>query len=175
MGRFRYYDQLRPAEREIYRRSDQIVAIELDEPERLLPRVAALEAALASSERPRVEAAAQSLIDALTDALATHRAVAEGPLAEQVVAASAMLVRALRAGGTVYWVGNGGSAADAQHLAAELEMVAGTCAAQHPALRRGDDLDAEVVELEAIVRHACPRDRRDCPARGEPLSGRPQC
>jgi hypothetical protein len=70
VGRFRYYDQLRPAEREIYRRSDQVVAIELDEPERLLPRVAALEAALASSERPRVEAAAQSLIDALTDALA---------------------------------------------------------------------------------------------------------
>ena len=57
---------------------------------------------------------------ALQDALDTHRAVTEGPLAVQVVEAAARLVRALRAGGTVYWVGNGGSAADAQHLAAEL-------------------------------------------------------
>jgi D-sedoheptulose 7-phosphate isomerase len=57
---------------------------------------------------------------AFTEALATHRAVAEGPLAEQVVEAAAILIRALRSGGTVYWVGNGGSAADAQHLAAEL-------------------------------------------------------
>ncbi len=57
---------------------------------------------------------------ALEDALAVHRAVTEGPLAEQIVAAAEAMVRALRAGGTVYWVGNGGSAADAQHLAAEL-------------------------------------------------------
>ncbi len=57
---------------------------------------------------------------AIQGALDAHRAVTEGPLAAQVVDAAARLVRALRDGGTVYWVGNGGSAADAQHLAAEL-------------------------------------------------------
>ncbi len=39
----------------------------------------------------------------------------EGP----VTAVAALLVEAFRAGHTVYWMGNGGSAADAQHLAAE--------------------------------------------------------
>jgi D-sedoheptulose 7-phosphate isomerase len=38
---------------------------------------------------------------------------------EQVVAAARMLAQVLRAGGKVFIFGNGGSAADAQHLAAE--------------------------------------------------------
>jgi D-sedoheptulose 7-phosphate isomerase len=36
-----------------------------------------------------------------------------------VTAIAAVLVEAFRTGHTVYWMGNGGSAADAQHLAAE--------------------------------------------------------
>lgn len=41
-------------------------------------------------------------------------------MADQVVRAADLLVEALAGGGRVWFVGNGGSAADAQHLAAEL-------------------------------------------------------
>ena len=46
--------------------------------------------------------------------------LAEGDLPAQVARAGGVLARALRAGGKVMFCGNGGSAADAQHLAAEL-------------------------------------------------------
>jgi D-sedoheptulose 7-phosphate isomerase len=39
---------------------------------------------------------------------------------DQVAASAAMLIDCIRAGGCVYICGNGGSAADAQHIAAEL-------------------------------------------------------
>lgn len=39
---------------------------------------------------------------------------------EQIAAAAAMLIDCIRAGGCIYICGNGGSAADAQHIAAEL-------------------------------------------------------
>jgi D-sedoheptulose 7-phosphate isomerase len=39
---------------------------------------------------------------------------------EVIVAASEAMVRCLENGGTVFWCGNGGSAADCQHMAAEL-------------------------------------------------------
>lgn len=41
--------------------------------------------------------------------------------AKEIDAVAALLVRTLRAGRSVYVLGNGGSAADAQHFAAELE------------------------------------------------------
>src|SRR5262245_17590013 len=40
--------------------------------------------------------------------------------AQSIIAVAARLTSALRAGGTIYLCGNGGSAADAQHVAAEL-------------------------------------------------------
>jgi D-sedoheptulose 7-phosphate isomerase len=40
-------------------------------------------------------------------------------LADEVESASALIIAALRAGGRIFFCGNGGSAADAQHLAAE--------------------------------------------------------
>jgi D-sedoheptulose 7-phosphate isomerase len=46
--------------------------------------------------------------------------LAEGELPHQVASAGAVLVEALGGGGKVMFCGNGGSAADAQHLAAEL-------------------------------------------------------
>ncbi len=46
--------------------------------------------------------------------------LAEGDLPAQVARAGAVLGEALRAGGKIMFCGNGGSAADAQHLAAEL-------------------------------------------------------
>ena len=52
-----------------------------------------------------------------------HRAVAErlaGAVAEPVADAARDLLACLAGGGTVFVCGNGGSAADAQHLAAEL-------------------------------------------------------
>jgi D-sedoheptulose 7-phosphate isomerase len=52
--------------------------------------------------------------------LADRKGQLEKPhYAEQVTAIVAALVRAFRAGNKVLWFGNGGSAADAQHLAAE--------------------------------------------------------
>jgi D-sedoheptulose 7-phosphate isomerase len=43
-----------------------------------------------------------------------------GALAEQFVRATRAAVSAIKSGGTIYFAGNGGSAADAQHWAAEL-------------------------------------------------------
>lgn len=52
--------------------------------------------------------------------LADRRGLLEAPhYAEQVAAIVAALVDAFRSGKKVLWCGNGGSAADAQHLAAE--------------------------------------------------------
>ncbi len=61
--------------------------------------------------------------DVVERALGAHRLAVEhlaGPLAESVAAAAELLVAALRAHKKVMLCGNGGSAADAQHLAAEL-------------------------------------------------------
>ena len=43
-----------------------------------------------------------------------------GPLRPQIAALAQRLGDCLASGGRVFWCGNGGSAADAQHLAAEL-------------------------------------------------------
>jgi D-sedoheptulose 7-phosphate isomerase len=64
-----------------------------------------------------LEAAARSYLDA---SAAGAAAVAGGDLPSLVARAGSILGDALRAGGTVLFCGNGGSAADAQHLAAEL-------------------------------------------------------
>ncbi|HEX41174.1 MAG TPA: SIS domain-containing protein [Phycisphaerales bacterium] len=53
----------------------------------------------------------------------THKALVgqfESRGADSVIAAAQAIVRAIEAGGTVYLCGNGGSAADAQHIAGEL-------------------------------------------------------
>ena len=57
---------------------------------------------------------------ALVTASDVHRTVMHSDLCFLLVEAAELVTHSLRAGGTVYWVGNGGSAADAQHLAAEL-------------------------------------------------------
>lgn len=55
-------------------------------------------------------------------ALQEHRETVEGlvPLADRIAEAAERLADRLREGGTIFWMGNGGSAADSQHLAAEL-------------------------------------------------------
>lgn len=40
--------------------------------------------------------------------------------ADDIAAIVQIMVQVLHQGGTIYWCGNGGSAADSQHLAAEL-------------------------------------------------------
>ena len=55
----------------------------------------------------------------LTASIAVHQRVLEGPL-EPVTAAAAAIRASLAAGGKLLIFGNGGSAADAQHMAAEL-------------------------------------------------------
>ena len=41
-------------------------------------------------------------------------------LKDAIVSAAELCCKSIREGGTIYWAGNGGSAADAQHMAAEL-------------------------------------------------------
>lgn len=65
------------------------------------------------------DGAAKVVESALDAAIALHRTVRGGDLSAVVKAAAAIRV-ALAAGGKVLTFGNGGSAADAQHLAAEL-------------------------------------------------------
>lgn len=50
----------------------------------------------------------------------TQRLLCEGILPDQMADVANRMVETFRAGGKVLWAGNGGSAADAQHLAAEL-------------------------------------------------------
>jgi phosphoheptose isomerase len=55
----------------------------------------------------------------LTDAIALHQRVLAGD-PQPVIAAADAIVRSLKSGGKLLVFGNGGSAADAQHVAAEL-------------------------------------------------------
>lgn len=60
-----------------------------------------------------------SIHNNFTEHLETIHAV-QHELAESIARVGEVLVRALSQGGTIFWCGNGGSAADSQHLAAEL-------------------------------------------------------
>ncbi len=58
----------------------------------------------------------------IQEAIATHRqmvAAFETSACDTIVGIAEAIVQALRAGGTLYLCGNGGSAADAQHIAGE--------------------------------------------------------
>jgi D-sedoheptulose 7-phosphate isomerase len=65
---------------------------------------------------PRVELARARLAEAIS----VKQRMAEGTFAEQSVEVACAIIRCLRAGGKVIFFGNGGSAQDAGHLAAEL-------------------------------------------------------
>ncbi len=61
--------------------------------------------------------------DVILDTIESHVelvAGVRGALIEPIAAAAQAMVDCLAAGNVIYWCGNGGSAADAQHLAAEL-------------------------------------------------------
>ncbi len=60
------------------------------------------------------------VVDTLRSTARVHAALAEGPGATAIAQAGELLVRVLAGGGQVLVFGNGGSAADAQHFAAEL-------------------------------------------------------
>ena len=64
------------------------------------------------------EAAAAHVVRVLKETAAAHERMTAR--ADVVVAAAQAITGALKAGGTVWAFGNGGSAADAQHMAAEL-------------------------------------------------------
>lgn len=62
----------------------------------------------------------QSLQAGISDSIAVkQKLLADVPLLEKVVAVSELMTEAFRKGNRVIFAGNGGSAADAQHLAAE--------------------------------------------------------
>jgi phosphoheptose isomerase len=66
-----------------------------------------------------VEATDSYVATVLADAIAVHRQFAAADL-QPVYGAATMIVEAFDAGGKLLVLGNGGSAADAQHVAAEL-------------------------------------------------------
>jgi hypothetical protein len=79
--RFGYYERLTRAQQGVYRRSDEITRLTLPGARELHPRVAALDAALMSEDRPAVQAASQHLFTGLTQAFAV------GPCRVDVLAA----------------------------------------------------------------------------------------
>ena len=69
MAPFAYYGRLTRSQQAVYRKSDALVEIRLEDPTSLHARVAALEAALNTEERAATERASQELIAGLTDAM----------------------------------------------------------------------------------------------------------
>lgn len=67
---------------------------------------------------PRSEA--EQVRGRITDSLAATQALLESDVVDQAAGLAGMIVDALEAGGKVLLFGNGGSAADATHIAAEL-------------------------------------------------------
>ncbi len=65
---------------------------------------------------PRAELARAQL----ARAIAIKQQMADGPFPDQAVEVAQVMIRCLRSGGKVIFLGNGGSAQDAGHLAAEL-------------------------------------------------------
>jgi D-sedoheptulose 7-phosphate isomerase len=62
-----------------------------------------------------------TIIRSITESIATKQAIlANQPLLDTIQAVANLMIKALREGKRILWCGNGGSAADAQHLAAEL-------------------------------------------------------
>jgi len=66
---FAYYGRLTRSQQAVYRKSDALVEIRLENPASLYPRVMALEAALNTEERAATERASQELVAGLTDAM----------------------------------------------------------------------------------------------------------
>lgn len=62
-----------------------------------------------------------TIIRSIEDSIATKQQIlSDSRLLETIQAVAEVMVKALREGKRILWCGNGGSAADAQHLAAEL-------------------------------------------------------
>ena len=62
-----------------------------------------------------------SIIRSITASIATKQQILNNPaLLETIQSVAEVMVKALKDGKRILWCGNGGSAADAQHLAAEL-------------------------------------------------------
>src|SRR5437764_15036290 len=82
-----------------------------------------------------LEASRDALIDALRD----------GGFVDAVAQATQLVIDALRAGKKVLIAGNGGSAADAQHLATELMVRYYVDRAAFPAIALGTDSSASTA------------------------------
>lgn len=63
----------------------------------------------------------QRISQSIQDSIQAKKAILDNPeFSTRIEAAAEMMVASLRQGGKIHFCGNGGSAADAQHLAAEL-------------------------------------------------------
>ncbi len=112
-------------------------------------------------------------MNAIHSAVLAHQALAADPSIHEVMrAATDAIVQTLRGGGRVLFCGNGGSTADAQHLAAELS---GRFYRDRPALD-ADALHANSSYLTAVANdygYDCIFERllRACARPGDVLAG----
>lgn len=90
---------------------------------------------------------ASLVLDRLKDSIAIKSQMLTDDCAGQITAVADRIITALRAGGTVYFFGNGGSSMDAGHLAAEL---AGRFYRDRPGLA-GISLSDGTASLTAIA------------------------
>ncbi|KAF0192952.1 MAG: hypothetical protein FD165_55 [Gammaproteobacteria bacterium] len=70
---FDYYQKLTPPQQRVYRASDQITLVRLNDRESLIPVVAALGTALAAAHRANTQKVCQKLAQALSDDLKIRR------------------------------------------------------------------------------------------------------
>ena len=71
--RYAYYAKLKPRQKAVYRRSDEITKLTLKNRAALAPLVARVAATLESEQRAEIERASQALADALTASLEVQR------------------------------------------------------------------------------------------------------
>ena len=83
-----------------------------------------------------------SIRDSVAASIAVKQALLESDAIAQTERAAAVMTEALRGGGKVLFCGNGGSAADAMHLAAELVGRFQMERAPLPALSLGDNVSS---------------------------------
>ncbi|GAB6043967.1 D-sedoheptulose-7-phosphate isomerase [Endothiovibrio diazotrophicus] len=103
------------------------------------------------SDNPGWSAAREGIRAAFEESIAVKQAVLDGGALDALIGMAERIVEALTAGGKVMLCGNGGSAADAQHLAAELLVRL------RPEVSR-DGMAAIALAMDSSTMTACSND-----------------
>lgn len=117
---------------------------------------------------PSEEGSRAELVRANLEELASLALRSGAELAEAVAEVAVVAAAAIEGGGTLYFCGNGGSAADAQHLAAEYVVRFARDRVPIPAVAlttdtsvltaAGNDYSFQEIFSRQVAAHACPGD-----------------